>query len=81
MLFEDYAVGLDGISEPHLAAVLQEYLLKKNWFPKLAELMGLWEGERCRDREHLRRTRILLGKEEPKAWERASLSEPAKEAA
>jgi hypothetical protein len=81
MLFEDYAVDLEGISETHLETIVQSCRKIVKWFPKMPELMDQWAVERCRDREKLRRARVLLGKEEPKAWERASPSQPEKEAA
>lgn len=70
MLFEDYALDLEGISSIHLAAALDETRTTRQWFPKVADLMSLWHTRRFKDAERLRRTRALLGKEPPKAWER-----------
>lgn len=70
MLFEDYAEDLSGISEPHLREVITAHRNEKNWFPKCAELIERWRFLQYSEAEKLRRARVLLGKEDPKPWER-----------
>jgi hypothetical protein len=70
MLFDDYAVALAGISLPHLEKAIAASVKGRSWFPKAADLVAIWEAALRLEREHLRRVRVLLGKEEPKPWER-----------
>lgn len=69
MLFEDYAADLDGISDAHLAEIITAHRRERSWFPKSAELTERWQAIRYREAEQLRRTRVLLGEEQPKPWE------------
>lgn len=69
MLFDDYARDLEGISLAHLGGILDEARRAKPWFPKVADLLALWEKRKFGDAEKLRRARVLLGKDKPKAWE------------
>lgn len=71
MLFEDYAADLDGISEAHLSEAIRKYRASKPFFPKVAELVEIWNGLRLVEAEQHRRARVLLGIESPKPWEAA----------
>jgi hypothetical protein len=71
MLFEDYAHDLEGISEAHLAEVIRDYRTSKPYFPKVADLVELWNKLRGPESEQARRARVLLGREAPKPWEAA----------
>jgi len=70
MLFDDYATDLEGISEAHLQEIIVAHRRESNWFPKPAELIARWNSLRYVEAEQWRRARILLGLEQPKAWER-----------
>lgn len=75
MLFEDYAEDLAGISETHLREIITAQRNERSWFPKSAELIERWNLLRYRETEQWRRTRILLGFEQPKPWEYSSSPE------
>lgn len=69
MLFEDYAADLEGISAAHLTEITDDWRRTQPWFPKVSDLMGLWNTLRYREGEQLRRARVLLCHEQPKPWE------------
>lgn len=71
MLFEDYASDLDGISEPHLNAIIDAARRENPWFPKSADLVDRWHAIQRLENERLRRVRVLQGLEQPKPWEAA----------
>lgn len=71
MMFDDYAEDLAGISEAHLRDIVAEHRKVSKWFPKVSEIMDAWNLMKYREAEQMRRSRVLLGLEQPKPWESA----------
>lgn len=70
MMFDDYALDLEGISEAHLRDIASLQRRTNKWFPRVAEITEAWNLMKYREAEQARRARVLLGREEPKPWER-----------
>lgn len=69
-VLDDYVEDLRGYSEAHIAEAISEHRKAHGWYPKINELVAILEPKRVIEAEQARRCRVLLGEEEPKAWER-----------
>lgn len=69
MVLSDMADAFMTFSEPQVAIACVQWQKTGKWFPKIAEMLELLEPMRVDDKTHLRRARVLLGRERPFPWE------------
>lgn len=68
-VLSDMADDLLNYSEAHLVAVCAEWRKTEKWFPKSAELLEKLLNLDCMERVYRHRARVLLGQEQPHAFE------------
>jgi hypothetical protein len=69
-LFHDYADVLKEFPLAIVQDVLIQHMRHMLWFPKIAELIQRCKAQYGKEREDLRRVRVLLGLEAPRSFER-----------
>ena|ERR1051326_5141164 len=76
MLYADYAANLQEFPCAIFHDVNAHHRRSKTWFPKLADLVQGCIAQLAKEREDLRRIRVLLGREEPRVFERPDKDDP-----